>query len=84
MSESLCLVFIYKTRVKDFAIDKNNRIIGKVDNIDANRHEAIRAKIIRDIKKEEKKRKQEDKRLRIEKIKDQGKSTCILLKARLI
>jgi len=65
---------------KDFALDDKNRIIGKVDNIDANRHEAIREKIIKDIRKDEKKRKQEEKRLRIEKIKDQGKSTCVLLK----
>ena len=40
-----------------------------MDNIDANRHEAIREKIIKDIRRDEKKRKQEEKRLRIEKIK---------------
>ena len=59
---------ILKT-VLDFALDDKNRIIGKVDNIDANRHEAIREKIIKDIRRDEKKRKKEEKRLRIEKIK---------------
>jgi len=65
---------------KDYALDEQNRIIGKVDNIDANRHEAVRAKLIKDIVKREKKRKETEKRARIERIKDQGKSTCVLLK----
>jgi len=65
----------------EFAFDKSDgAIIGRVENYDANRVEQIRTNIIKDIKLGEKKRKKEEKKIKVEKVKDTGKSTCIVLR----
>ena len=54
----------------EFAFDKSDgAIIGRVENYDANRVEQIRTNIIKDIKLGEKKRKKEEKKLKVEKVK---------------
>ena len=54
----------------EFAFDKSDgAIIGRVENYDANRVEQIRTNIIKDIKLGEKKRKKEEKKIKVEKVK---------------
>ena len=54
----------------EFAFDKSDGgIIGRVENYDANRVDQIRTNIIKDIKLGEKKRKKEEKKIKVEKVK---------------
>jgi len=65
---------------RSFSIHGEKGVIGRIENLDANRVEHIRSDIIKDIKKEDRKRKKEAKRVKIETVKNTGQSTCIILR----